>query len=109
MGNDNDIYQKLYELCLTGDADCGGVVVYSYMAGEPIAHIYDGRPLVIRTPDARFTLANFVKAQLYSPMATMRMGIDLLSDENITINKIMGHGVFFQNARSRTTVYGGGL
>lgn len=95
-GHNDDIYQKLYELSLTGDSDCGGVVVYNYMAGEPIAHVYDGRPLVIRTPDANFTLANFVKAQLYSPMATMRMGIDLLSDENIKINKIMGHGGFFK-------------
>ncbi len=33
-----------------------------------------GRPLVIRTPETKFTLANFFRAQLYFTMATLKLG-----------------------------------
>lgn len=95
-GNTEDMYTKLYNLSLKGDADCGGVTVYNYMAGEPISHVNEGRPIVKRTPDSNFTLANFVRAQLYGSMATMRLGVEILSAEKVEIKSITGHGGFFK-------------
>ena len=99
MGADfstGDIYKKLYEISLVGDPDCGGVTVCNYTAGEGITHIDSGRPLVARTPDAKFTLANFMRATLYSTMATLKMGMDILARENVSIKSLTGHGGLFK-------------
>ena len=95
-GNTEDFYTKLFEHSLSADADCGGVTVYNYMAGEAITHINYGRPTVVRTPDSNFTLANFVRAQLYGSIATLRLGTEIIADEQIEIKKITGHGGFFK-------------
>ncbi len=91
-----DLYTKLYEKSLEGDADCGGVLVCNYMAGEEITHFDKGRPLVVRTPDAKFTLANFFRATLYSTMATLKLGMDILAHENVKIDRLTGHGGLFK-------------
>ena len=91
-----DLYKKLYEKTLEGDADCGGVVVCNYMAGEGVTHFDGGRPIVTRTPDAKFTLANFFKATLYSTMATLKIGMEILEKENVRINSLTGHGGLFK-------------
>ena len=93
---DGDLYRKLYEKSLEGDPDCGGVLVCNYMAGEGITHFDTGRPLVVRTPDAKFTLANFFRATLYSTMATLKLGMDILSKENVCIHSLTGHGGLFK-------------
>lgn len=91
-----ELYTKLYQKSLDGDADCGGVLVCNYMAGEGITHLDSGRPLVIRRPNANFTLANFLKATLYSTMATLKLGMDILSKENVKIDSLTGHGGLFK-------------
>lgn len=91
-----ELYTKLYEKSLEGDADCGGVLVCNYMAGEGITHLDEGRPLVARRPDARFTLANFFRATLYATMATLKLGMDILSGEHVAIDRLMGHGGLFK-------------
>jgi len=73
------VYTKLYEKSLEGDSDCGGVLVCNYMAGEGVTHMDVGRPMVVRRPDSRFTLANFFRATLYSTMATLKIGMALLA------------------------------
>lgn len=93
---DGDLYRKLYEKSLEGDPDCGGVLVCNYMAGEGITHFDTGRPLVVRTPDAKFTLANFFRATLYSAMATLKLGMDILAKENVCIHSLTGHGGLFK-------------
>ena len=95
-GNTDDFYTKLFKHSLTADADCGGVTVYNYMAGEAITHINEGKPMVVRKPDSNFTLANFIRAQLYGSMATLRIGTEIIADEKIEIKKITGHGGFFK-------------
>lgn len=92
----SDLYKKLYEKSLEGDADCGGVMVCNYMAGEGITHFDSGRPMVVRTPDAKFTLANFFRATLYSTMATLKIGMDILAAENVRIDNLTGHGGLFK-------------
>ncbi|MCD7753458.1 MAG: ATPase [Clostridiales bacterium] len=91
-----DLYTKLYEKSLEGDPDCGGVLVYNYLAGEGVTHLDEGRPLVVRRPDSRFTLANFLRAQLYSTMSTLKIGMDLLAREQVAIDCLTGHGGLFK-------------
>ena len=95
-GNTENFYTKLFEHSLSADDDCGGVTVYNYMAGEAITHINEGKPLVVRTPDSNFTLANFVRAQLYGSIATLKLGTEIIADESIEIKRITGHGGFFK-------------
>jgi len=90
------LLDKLYEKSLAGDADCGGVMVCNYLSGEHITGFTEGRPLVVRTPESRFNLANFFRAQLYSAIASLKIGMDILSDENVVIDRLMGHGGLFK-------------
>lgn len=94
--NPGELFSRLYQMSLAGDADCGGVTVINYLAGEGITHFDDGRPLVIRTPQSQFSLANFLRAQLYSTMATLKIGMDLLSAERVRIDVLLGHGGLFK-------------
>ena len=91
-----EVYTKLYEKSLAGDPDCGGVLGCNYLAGEGVTHIDAGRPLVVRTPETRFTLANFFKAQLYATMATLKIGMDILASEHVAIDSLTGHGGLFK-------------
>lgn len=91
-----DLYTRLYEKSLEGDPDCGGLLVCNYMAGEGVTHMDAGRPMVIRKPDSRFTLANFFRAQLYSTMSTLKIGMDILAGEHVAIDSLTGHGGLFK-------------
>ena len=92
----SELYTKLYEQALHGDADCGGVLVCNYMAGEGVTHMDAGRPLVVRRPDSQLTLANFMRATLYSTMATLKIGMDILTKEQVKIDSLTGHGGLFK-------------
>ena len=91
-----ELYTKLYQHSLEGDLDCGGMLVCNYTAGEGVTHMDAGRPLVARRPDAKFTLANFFRAQLYSAMATLKIGMDILAEENVRIDSLTCHGGLFK-------------
>ncbi len=90
------LYTKLYEKSLEGDPDCGGVLVCNYLAGEGVTHMDAGRPLVARAPESGFTLANFFRAQLYSTMSTLKIGMDILAAERVAIDSLTGHGGLFK-------------
>lgn len=91
-----ELYTKLYEKSLEGDPDCGGVLVCNYLSGEGVTHLDAGRPLVARRPDSRFSLANFFRSILYSSMATLKIGMDLLAGEKVAIDSLTGHGGLFK-------------
>ena len=91
-----ELYTKLYQLSMEGDPDCGGVLVCNYMAGEGVTHMDAGRPLVVRRPDSKFNLANFFRAQLYSTMSTLKIGMDILAEEKVAIDSLTGHGGLFK-------------
>ena len=91
-----EVYTKLYQKSLEGDPDCGGVLVCNYMAGEGVTHLDEGRPMVLRTPGSRFTLANFFRATLYATMSTLKLGMDILANENVAIDSLTGHGGLFK-------------
>ena len=94
--DDGTLYTKLYEKSLEGEPDCGGILVCNYLAGEGVTHLDSGRPMVVRRPDSRFTLPNFFRAQLYSTMVTLKIGMEILEKENVAIDSLTGHGGLFK-------------
>lgn len=93
----NDLYGVLYREALAADTDCGGLVAYNYFSGEPVTGLNEGRPMFVRMPDAKFTLANFMRSHLYSAMATLKIGNDiLLKEEHVKVDSLMGHGGLFK-------------
>ena len=94
--SNGEVYTKLYQKSLEGDPDCGGILVCNYMAGEGVTHLDEGRPMVVRKPDSKFTLANFFRATLYSTMSTLKIGMDILAEEKVAIDSLTGHGGLFK-------------
>ena len=91
------LFTLLFRKALEGDADCGGLLSYNYFSGEGVTDLDEGRPLFARTPDARFTLANFMRAHLLSALSTLKIGLDILTQtEQVAIDKLYGHGGFFK-------------
>jgi sugar (pentulose or hexulose) kinase len=91
------LFEMLYQKALTGDADAGGLLAYSYLSGEHITHMEEGRPLFVRTPESRFTLANFMRVNLFSSLGALKIGLDILFEqEKVEIDQILGHGGFFK-------------
>ena len=91
-----ELYTKLYQKSLEGDADCSGILTYNYMAGEGVTHLDEGRPMVVRKPESKFTLANFLRSQLYATMSTLKLGMDILAEEHVAIDSLTGHGGLFK-------------
>lgn len=91
------LYETLYQLALKGDPDGGGLLAYNYVSGEHITGIEEGRPLVVRTPESRFTLANFMRMHLFAALGALKLGMDILFEqEQVKIDKVLGHGGFFK-------------
>ncbi|MBO4287584.1 MAG: ATPase [Kiritimatiellae bacterium] len=90
-------YGALFRESLKGDPDCGGIVSVPYISGESITGFAEGRPLLLRTADAKFTLANFMRAHLYSAFVTMKLGLDKLKPEGCKLESVTGHGGIFKS------------
>ena len=90
------LYDLLFAKSLEGDPDCGGLMNYNFFAGEPVVGLNSGKPLFVRRPDAKMTLANFWKTQIYSSLATLAVGMEILRGENVEICEMCGHGGFFK-------------
>ena len=86
----------LYNAALNADADCGGLVSFNYFSGEPVTGISSGIPLFARTENSEFSLANFMRTQIYSTMATLKIGMEILEKENVEIDCLTGHGGLFK-------------
>ena len=93
----DEIFGKLYNNALKGDTDCGGLISYNYFSGEPVTGLTEGRPLFVRTANDKFNLANFMRAHLYASVAVLKIGNDILfNDEKIKVDRITGHGGLFR-------------
>lgn len=91
------LFEVLFQQALAGDADGGGLLAYNYLSGEHITHLEAGRPLFVRTPESRFTLANFMRTHLFSSLGALKIGLEILFDqEKVKIDRILGHGGFFK-------------
>ncbi|KAA0962405.1 ATPase [Microbacterium sp. ANT_H45B] len=92
------VFDALFREALEGEADAGGLLAYNHLAGEPIAGLTEGRPLFVRTPDSAFTLANFMRAQLYGVFGTLALGMQVLTDEGVELDRMFAHGGMFRTA-----------
>lgn len=93
----NELYGKLFNKALEGNADCGGLIAYNYVSGEPVTGLADGRPLFVRSANDKFTLANFMRAHLFGAIGVLKIGNDiLLKEENVKVDRITGHGGYFK-------------
>ena len=93
----NKLYGTLYNKAMEGDKDCGGLLAYNYFSGEHITGFTEGRPLFVRTPDAKFNLANFMRVNLYTALGALKCGLNiLLKEEQVKIDCIYGHGGLFK-------------
>lgn len=90
------LFNALYESSLNADADCGGLVGYNFLAGEPIVDIPSGAPMIARASSGKLTLSNFMKMHIYSALASLSIGCEILEKENVGIDSVYGHGGFFK-------------
>ena len=92
-----ELFTLLFRKAIEGDPNCGGLLSYNYFSGEGVTDIDEGRPIFARTPDAKLTLPNFMRTHLLSALATLKIGLDILTkEENVPIEKLYGHGGFFK-------------
>ena len=93
----SNLFEMLYKTALAGESDGGGLLAYNYLSGEHLMHFEEGRPLFVRTPESRFTLANFMRTHLFSSLGALKIGMDILFEkEQVRIDQILGHGGFFK-------------
>ena len=93
----NQLFSVLYNKALEGDTDCGGLISYNYFSGEPVTGFDEGAPLFVRRADDKFTLANFMRTHLYSSLATLKAGLDLMfKEEDVKVDEMFGHGGLFK-------------
>ena len=91
------VYEKLFNKAMEGDADCGGLMAYNYVSGEPVTGFAEGRPLFMRSATDKFNLANFMRAQLYAAIGVLKIGNDILfKEEHVKVDRITGHGGYFK-------------
>lgn len=91
-------FETLFREALAGDADGGGLLAYNQLSGEPIAGLDEGRPAVVRTPDSSFTLANFMRTQVYGVFGTLALGMRVLDEEGVALDTMFAHGGLFRTA-----------
>ena len=92
-----DLYVKLFNKALEGDKDCGGLMSFNYFSGEGVTDLDEGRPVFARMENAKMNLANFMRTHLLSALATLKIGLDILTkEENVPIDKLYGHGGYFK-------------
>lgn len=99
-GNDmhpNDLYELLFRKALEADSCGGGLMACNYLSGEHITGFEEGLPLIVRRADSTLNLANFMLTQLYSSLATLKIGMDILiQQEHIQLEQMYGHGGLFK-------------
>jgi sugar (pentulose or hexulose) kinase len=100
LGSDADtstIFETLFTAALNGSPDCGGMLAYNYLSGEPITNLEEGRPLFLRSPDSTFDLGTFMRTHLFASLATLRIGMDVLQkDEGVRLDRMVAHGGLFK-------------
>ena len=96
--DEDAVFDALLREALEGEADAGGLLAYNHLAGEPIAGLDQGRPLFVRTPDSDFSLANFMRAQVYGVFGTLALGMQVLEAEGVVIDRMFAHGGMFRTA-----------
>lgn len=96
--SDGELYGELFRSAISerADPDAGGMLAYPFRTGEFLAGLAEGRPLFVREPEARFNLANFMRAQLFGAFSPVTIGMNVMTqDEGVQIDSLVGHGGIF--------------
>jgi sugar (pentulose or hexulose) kinase len=94
--NEARLFETLYKQGLAGEADAGGLLAYNYVSGEHLMRLEEGRPLFVRAPESKFTLANFMRAHLFASLGALKIGLEIFQREKVKIDRVLGHGGFFK-------------
>ncbi len=106
----NTLFATLYNQALEGDSDCGGLLAYNYLSGEHVTGLEAGRPMFVRTPESKFTLANFMRTHLFTTFGALKVGMDILQkDEKVQIDSVLGHGGIFKTKGVAQGILAGAL
>jgi sugar (pentulose or hexulose) kinase len=91
------VFETLFAAALDGASDCGGMLAYNYLSGEPITDLEEGRPLFLRSPDSSLDLGTFMRTHLFASLATLRIGMDVLQKtEGVRLDRMFAHGGMFK-------------
>ncbi|MGN0772421.1 MAG: xylulokinase [Candidatus Ventricola sp.] len=104
-----EIYTALFTSALAGEKDCGGVINLPMFSGEPVVGLDEGRPMMVRTPDAALTFANFSRSLVAGAMSSLKLGMDILARENVKIDSLLGHGGYFKTPVAGQTILAASL
>lgn len=91
-----ELFEKLFNVSKGSDKETGKLFACNFLSGEPVVGVKEGRPLFLRMPDGNMNLANFMQAQIYSALASLNLGMEILKEENVEVESICGHGGFFK-------------
>ena len=106
----DELYSTLYKKALEADSDCGELLTFNYLSGEPITEFEEGRPLLVRGANSRFTVANIMRSLIFSAVATLKLGMDILTEkENVTLEQLLGHGGLFKTKEVGQRLMAGAL
>ena len=94
--DNNKLYEVLFKAALESDEGLNGILTYGYHSGENITKVSEGRPLLVRQPDALFNVANLMRSHIESAFATLNIGMQILFEEGIKPDHIVGHGGIFK-------------
>nr|WP_218852597.1 FGGY-family carbohydrate kinase [Spelaeicoccus albus] len=93
-------FEALLEAALSGERDGGGILAYNHVSGEPIAGgLTEGRPLIVRTPGSRLSLANVARSMMYGVFGTLSLGMRILAEEGVGLDALYAHGGLFRTAK----------
>lgn len=92
------VYDVLYDEAAKGSRNCSGITSFNYISGESITSLNNGAPAVVRKNNSDFSLANFFRSNLYSALATLRIGMNILfKNEKLKLTKLAVHGGFVKS------------
>jgi len=91
-----DIYTSIFRAAMRGEKDCGGVVNVPYLSGEHITGMPEGRPMLLRTPEAQLSFENFSRSLVAGAIASLKLGMTILEKERVKIDSLLGHGGYFK-------------
>lgn len=107
--NKGDVYTTLFETAMLGQKDCGGLINVGYLSGEPVTGLEEGRPMMVRMPGTALSFANLARSLVYGAIVTLKIGMDILADEHVRMDALLGHGGFFKTPGTAQQLLAGAL
>ncbi|MGN1164399.1 MAG: FGGY-family carbohydrate kinase, partial [Candidatus Ornithospirochaeta sp.] len=94
------LYSLLYSAPLEAEGDPSALLSCNYYSGEGVTDFGRGIPVFLHSPSSSPSLPDFMKCHMYSALATLKIGMDILGEEGIRIESMLAHGGFFKSGES---------